>query len=528
MPSTRDANHSVAGSTSKTNANRSFAWLSVSILTAAGFAARLYCLTCKPFWFDETFSVEVARVTWGNFLHLLWWREANMSLYYALLRLWLYLGQSPFFIRTLSAIIATATIPAVYWLARILYDRRIALIAAALTAFNAYDVRYAQEARSYALFLLLTILSSCFLIRFLRAPNRRNRTAYILLTTLAVYSHLYALLLLVAQFLAVRTASIPEAFSAEEHPVSWQVLQAEMRRSWTIIGIAVAPLLVFVAKTGAGPIRWIHRPGIRDLWAFIEHLAGSDSWQLATLYGLAVIAAVLGLGNVIRRRAQTWEVWRCQFLLIWLLFPVVLTVVLSFARPVFLSRYLIFVLPALLILVASGIQRLLRGWLLAPAMAIILLAEAQGTAFIYTHDFDEERDASVAAASFILDDSQPGDAVIFHIAETRIPYEYVRSMRSGQNTASPKFREKLGPEIIFPNHGAGLGYKDFTGKPTADSLRSSLPSHPRVWVMLMNNGTAEEPDPTTVMLTQVLPEMFPRVERWQFTKVEVRLYNRQR
>ncbi len=42
--------------------------------------------------------------------------------------------------------------------------------------------------------------------------------------------------------------------------------------------------------------------------------------------------------------------------------------------------------------------------------------------------------------------------------------------------------------------------------------------------MLMNNGPAGDPDPTTVMLTRILPESFPKVQRWQFAKVEVRLY----
>ena len=98
-----------------------------------------------------------------------------MSLYYLLLRIWLHFGQSEFFIRSLSVVIAAATIPAIYWLARLLYDRRVALIAAALLTVNAYSVRYAQEARSYALFLLLATLSSGFLIALLREPSRRHR-----------------------------------------------------------------------------------------------------------------------------------------------------------------------------------------------------------------------------------------------------------------------------------------------------------------------------------------------------------------
>jgi hypothetical protein len=51
-------------------------------------------------------------------------------------------------------------------------------------------------------------------------------------------------------------------------------------------------------------------------------------------------------------------------------------------------------------------------------------------------------------------------------------------------------------------------------------------SHPRVWVMLMNNGTAEKPDPKTAMLTDVLPESFPKMQRWEFPKVELRLYSK--
>src|SRR5580704_18535577 len=158
--------------------------LTLFLLTAASAAIRFLFLARKPFWFDECFSVEVARIDWRNFLHLLWWREANMSLYYVLLRIWLHFGQSPFFIRSLSVVISALTVPAIYWLGRLLYNRRVGLIGAALFAFNAYDVRYAQEARSYTLFVLLATISSGFLLAFLRQPTRRNRLGYIVISIL--------------------------------------------------------------------------------------------------------------------------------------------------------------------------------------------------------------------------------------------------------------------------------------------------------------------------------------------------------
>ncbi len=478
---------------------------------------RLFCLACKPFWFDEAFSVEVARISWPNFLHLLWWREANMSLYYLLLRLWLHIGHSPFFIRSLSAVIAAATIPVIYWLGSMLFNRRVALIAAALLALNGYDIRYAQEARSYSLLVLLATLSSGFLIAFLKEPTRWRRFAYVLFSILAVYAHFYALLLIAAHWMALRLRGA----SANEEE-SGRSAAPQMRSAWIAIGIAVLPLLIFVAKTGAGPIRWIHRPGLLDLVKFSINF--TDGRPI--IYFAACLVTLIPLRRNLQERTQDWGKWRVQFLFLWLFFPIMLTVLLSFARPVFLPRYMIFCIPALVLLTAAGLARIGPAWLSTLLVCGTLLLSAQFIPFVYSHDFDDERDASVAAANMILNDAQPGDAVVFHIAETRIPYEYVRSLRSGQNTASAGYMGSLGPEIVFPHHGPGLSYQDFTGKPTAEFLRKELPSHSRVWVMLMNNGGIEKPDPTTVMLTQVVPEMFPKMQRWQLARVEVRLYSK--
>ena len=497
-------------------------WFAFSLLFAAGAGVRFACLTCKPFWFDECFSVEVARIDWRDFLHLLWWREANMSLYYVLLRIWLHLGHSPSFIRSLSAVIAAATLPAIYWLARLLYDRRVALIAAALFAFNAYNVRYAQEARSYSLFVLLATLSSGFLIAWLRDPTRRNWRGYVLFSIMAVYAHFYALLLIAVHGLAFYRLH-GTRFAGEQDQLA---LRAALRRAWITIGVAVLPLLIFVAKTGAGPIRWIPRPGLADLVQLYERLAGGSGWILLVMMAAACIAAIFPFGRSLVAQPQSREIWRSRFLLIWLLFPPLLTALLSFARPVFLGRYMIFCLPAFLILAAAGLARIRQAWLLGLAWTAILVLCCQGVSFVYAHDFDDERDASGAASNRILDQAHPGDAILFHIAEARVPYEFFRSLRAGVNTASPGYSGQLGPQIVFPRYAQGLDYHDFTGKPTADLVRNLSAAHPRVWVMLMNNGAPGKPDPTTEMLIETLPEAFPRWQIWQFPRVEVRLYSR--
>jgi len=146
LPLTALTNEDAGDSPTETLARPHWTHVSIgtlSFLVVVAGVLRFLFLARKGFWFDECFSVEVARLRWSDFGRLLWRREANMSLYYLLLRGWLHFGSSPFFIRSLSAIISLITLPAVFWLACKLFDRRVGLIAVALISSNAYHIRYA-------------------------------------------------------------------------------------------------------------------------------------------------------------------------------------------------------------------------------------------------------------------------------------------------------------------------------------------------------------------------------------------------
>src|ERR1700760_1253392 len=99
---------------------------------------------------------------WYNFARLLWRREANMSLYYLLLRGWIHLGSSETWIRALSVFFALAPLPVIYLLGKRLFSRRAGMVACVLMAVNAFHIRYSQEARAYTLVVLLVALASLF------------------------------------------------------------------------------------------------------------------------------------------------------------------------------------------------------------------------------------------------------------------------------------------------------------------------------------------------------------------------------
>src|SRR5207245_5067865 len=350
-------------------------WPSLFALTVIGAVLRFLFLTRKSFWFDEGVSVQIARLDWYNFARILWRPEGNMSLYYLLLRAWLPFGHSEFFIRSLSILPSLATIPVLYWVGHRLFDRRVGLIAATILTFNAYHVRYAQEARSYSFFIFLSTLSSAFFIDFLLQPSHRNRIGHIVASSLSVYAHLYAVLLIVTQWLSLRFADCKDLDKEKILPL--------MNKNWRWIAVLVLPPLLFVATTGAGPISWIKRPGFKDLYEYYEHMAGNGGILLVLVYFCSCLAALTEVGGRLFQRRLSWDSWLYQFLLLWLIVPVVFTVLISIVRPMFLARYLAFCLPALIVLAAVGLARLSKSWLIISALLLVMALSLKGTFSYY-------------------------------------------------------------------------------------------------------------------------------------------------
>jgi len=480
----------------------------LAVITGAAAVLRFHSLAAKSFWFDEGVSVAIARLDWYNFARILWRREANMSLYYLLLHYWLHFGGSEFFVRSLSVLFAIASVPVIYLLGCYLLDSRIGLIAAALLAVNAYHVQYSQDARSYSLMVLLCLLSSLYFLRCVHEPARRNRLPYVVISALAIYAQFFSGLLVVAQWVSVSFLDGEQAAQA----------RSKVRDDWRWIALLVSPVIAFVVTTGTGPLRWVQRPGVKDLWVFALHLTGNGSPLLLFVYGAAFIAALLPLWHTRRRRRVPWEVWRYRFLLCWLLFPLLCTLTLSLVKPLFVPRYFIFCLPALLLLVTCGITRFRRASLTVPALVFVLILSFRGTADYYKQDLDIQRDDWRAATQYLLRHAQPGDALLFHVPMGRMPYEFYHSVVAPASAA---------PNVLYPRHGDRLTFLDFVEKPNDVELERLLPQHPRARLVLTNAETqAGMPDARALELSKLLGNAYPRFEQHDFPGIEILLYTK--
>src|SRR2546421_11463761 len=117
---------------------------------ALGF--NLFHLGTPSIWFDEAFSVELARQPLPLLWHIIFDLEPNMELYYLFLHTWLGItsvlgfAATEFIVRLPSAIFATLSTEVVFLLGQRFLSLPIGLLAASLYLLNDLQLVYAQQA----------------------------------------------------------------------------------------------------------------------------------------------------------------------------------------------------------------------------------------------------------------------------------------------------------------------------------------------------------------------------------------------
>ncbi len=384
-------------------------WSLLLLITCVAGGLRSVQLTARGFNLDEGFSALLAQTSGTNFIGLIWRSELNMALYYALLRVWVHFGHSELVIRLFSVVLATATVPVVYFLGKRLFDGRTGLIACLLLAVHPFHFVLAQSARSYALVILMVSLASLFFLRGLSCPSAGNWTAYALFAAAAVYSQFFALLVIVAQVASL--AFLPR----RSVPGKW-VLTA-----WSLLALLLLPVVVFLlGHRDAANVSWIGTLSFEQAKYVLYSLTLSRYRWLAY-----AVAWALAVWYTFRRRdgQSAWPFW---FTASWLVVPPAITIAGSLLQPMLVERYLAVCIPAAVLLAADGIVRVAQRRLIVGGglLLLILFYSASSIRFyIRQAKFDENWREATAG---LLASAHPGDEVVIMEGLPRVVFDYYR------------------------------------------------------------------------------------------------------
>ncbi len=367
----------------------------VAAITIGTGAFLLVQLSGWPPHEDETLPLFVGRQSLGGLFDTVLGKRGGAPLHFVLAWVVAHTGGGLETMRFLSALFATASLPAIAILGRRLAGRGPALGAVALAAGSWVLLFHGIYGRMYSLFLFLSTLSY---VALLRALDRGGRAwiPWAILMLLAIAAHPYGALVLGSQGLYVLVSrrrfrqAIP-AFAAVF------LLAIPLWRSSLVLA---SRFDVGVGGSG-GKLR---TP--REVFAYLWHVAGDSSTGYTGALVVVLVLALIGLGWLARERPDAALLTAC----------VVLTPMLFFLVGRFggnsapESRHLIFVLPFLALATASGILAVTRsapygGWLAALVVVALLPFEVawgwHKTPALFDRENPVRVDARAAAATWL-------------------------------------------------------------------------------------------------------------------------------
>ena len=172
----------------------------LAAIVAAAAGLRFAGLGGQSFWLDEAFTRLLVEKDLGGMLGGIPDSESTPPLYYVLAWAWAQVfGTGEAGLRSLSALLGTATVPVAYLAGRQLVSRAAGLVLATLVAVNPFMVWYSQEARSYALVILVTAASLHLAARAAERGERRWLAAWAAAGAAAIATHYFAALLIAAE-----------------------------------------------------------------------------------------------------------------------------------------------------------------------------------------------------------------------------------------------------------------------------------------------------------------------------------------
>lgn len=435
-------------------------------ITLLAAVVRLPGLGARSLWFDEALSGCIARL---NTLSVLI-NTAGSSHppgYYLLLHLWRPLGSSEFALRLPSTLCSLLAVALTWGLARELFDRRTAWLAALGMAMAPFQVYYAQEARGYALTIALSAgLMWCF-FRGVQRDTWWPWGGYGLLVILGLYTHYFTALVVLALHL-------------------WLLLNLQRGRAVLlplILADALAALAFmpqvrqFSVETGeylSGRTSWQPSPSLLSPFTTLYYLLFGHVMPLGWVWaGLFLTLAVVVLGGVelVRsgwKRASVSQAWA---LAVAVAIPVLVILAISLTiRSIYLERSFAVVTPALTVWLARGIATAPRRSptpYLGAALAALMTV---GTVLHFVQP-DPAKPPLREAIEVVAEGMEAGDVSLHWQDASYLPALYYAPEQAGVLVDAGQ-RLWLSPEV----------YALFNGRVITEA---ALPASGRVWLTVM-------------------------------------------
>ena len=344
--------------------------LALAAIVLVGAALRIYLLGDKSLWLDELNLLRSSYAS-GD-----WLAPFGLSIldhppgYMVILRIMMHVNQAEWWLRLPAMLASVLALPVMWGLARTLFGPLAGVFAAFILALSPMHLRYAQEAHSYGLYGLLSIVVIWLLYRAARAeaaalPTGRTIRGwlrvwlpFVVTAIVLMYVHYYSLFLIALCLLLFPLFLLDCAggrLSSLWQDRDRRVALGRMVAAMAAVGLLYLPQLVigvgnsldYAENLGeALPDRSLINSA---LWAARPI---TENWDLGYRFGVIAVIVVTLIG-------LAWLLWRRAPLgvsmIMILLLPVPPSIFMAFRTGIAYNvRRIIFTLPVLILVMVVG------------------------------------------------------------------------------------------------------------------------------------------------------------------------------
>jgi mannosyltransferase len=370
------------------------------LILILAFTVRIWGIGSESAWIDEAYSIALAKHSILDILNGTA-NDQHPPLYYILLHFWMLFGSGVTYARILSVFIGMIHIAQTIRLGHQLASRWIGLGAGLLLALSPIHVWYSQEVRMYILLASLTTASTAFLWDHIK--SKRSLSFYVLFSTLALYTHYFAIFVFLAQGVIILL-------------LSWGMRRPKLIFSWGvaigIVGISFSPWLpVAINQTRYHTMPWIQSPFLTEITdSFLRLLLGSGVLAIPGWGRAALVVLTMGLfaWTVMRIRKHEFE-QKFEYLsvVIWAFVPLIIIAVISQVYPLFQLKQLLIIVTPLLIL-STWITRILPRYVGTFLYIALIVSSVVSLTYQQT---THSKDNWQAAAAYLKDNLKVNDIV---------------------------------------------------------------------------------------------------------------------
>jgi len=447
--------------------NQVFLW-SVILFLLNGILKGFFLGSNSVGW-DEPFSIFHSQLEINEIYKILSTGN-NPPLYEIILHYWTKMfGIGEISVRLPSLIFSSLTGVLIFLIGIRFFNFRIAIGSSILFAFSNFQLFFAHEARVYALFGMLSVVSIYFFLSIINKEKIifKHFIPLLIVNTVLIYSHYFGFAVLLVQFIFV-------SFIKE--------IRVKLLKHFTIYTFLLILLYIpnsrvvylrFIDSTTNGT--WVQAPNnINELYELFRQFLNAPVVAVASLF--FIISFFIPL--IFKKKNDLKINLNFKFILVAFFIPYFGFFIVSFWTPVFIDRYLIFVTVPLLLSIVVCADNFFTS--IKPRIALHILLSIL---FIVTFkpNLSNRRPVKEVIAkinelktdhttvvfcpsSFIFNYAYYEDRILFQKIDHSNPYLNMTRSLEGKNifgiNSSSELSENKSDRIIYLDAGADFSFPD--------------------------------------------------------------------